>query len=127
MTSRSGKHSLKKNPNVIISRMLDYLTECPDLQLTFHAVDATAPDSMGELVNELGRDTIGGCIILTAVLSDRVFNHLSEEEFTTVFHAKLGALETVKQIVDVEKLEFVCSFTSVSGLFGFGGQTNYGA
>ncbi|PPQ73012.1 hypothetical protein CVT24_001401 [Panaeolus cyanescens] len=127
LTSRSGQKSLQKNPNVIISRMLNYLAESPELDLSFHAVDATAPDSMADLVKELGRDTIGGCIILTAVLSDRVFNHLSEEEFTTVFHAKLGALETVKKVVDVEKMEFVCSFTSVSGLFGFGGQTNYGA
>ncbi|KAF9034533.1 hypothetical protein BJ165DRAFT_1356309 [Panaeolus papilionaceus] len=82
---------------------------------------------MGELVDELGCDTIGGCIILTMVLSDHVFNHVSKEEFTTVFHAKRGALETVKQVLDVEKLDFVCWFTSISDLFGFGGQTNYEA
>ncbi|PPQ78579.1 hypothetical protein CVT24_002745 [Panaeolus cyanescens] len=92
LTSRSGQKSLQKNPNVIISRMLNYLTENPELDPSFHAVDATAPDSM--LIWSMNSAAIpsGGCIIVTAVLSDRVFNHFSEEEFTTVFHAKLDMI-----------------------------------
>ncbi|CAA7270507.1 unnamed protein product [Cyclocybe aegerita] len=125
LTSRSGEKSLESNTNVVVRRMVDYLNAQPELRLSLVALDATDGTGMGTLMGGLG--PVGGCIILTAVLLDGLFRHLDEEQFSRVFHAKIGVLETLKKSVNVEDLDFLVSFTSVSGLIGFGGQTNYGA
>ncbi|KAJ3513618.1 hypothetical protein NLJ89_g2846 [Agrocybe chaxingu] len=125
LTSRSGEKSLESNTNLVVRRMVDYLKAQPELRLSLVALDATDETGMKTFMDDLG--PVGGCIILTAVLLDGIFRHLNEERFSRVFHAKIGVLDTLKQSVDVERLDFLVSFTSVSGLIGFGGQTNYGA
>ncbi|KAF8154856.1 hypothetical protein B0H34DRAFT_540683 [Crassisporium funariophilum] len=127
LTSRSGKESLQTNPNVVVRRIFDYLAKLEDLQISLEAVDATDSPGMTSLIDTIGPSNLGGCMILTAALSDRIFRHLNEDEFSKVFSAKIGVLDTLKEVVDVHALEFLVAFTSVSGMFGFGGQTNYGA
>jgi len=106
--------------------MIDYMVKKADLELSLLAVDATDKASMSNMFKNIGQDNLGGCILLTAVLTDGIFSHLKENDFTSVYAAKLGALETLKEVVDFDAMEFFVAFTSVSGLFGFGGQTNYG-
>lgn len=97
-----------------------------DLDLRLEAVDALSLSDMANLVRSTNME-IGGCIILTAVLSDRTFQHTTEADFKAVFAGKLGVLETLRGVFDVSRADFIVAFTSMSGLFGFGGQTNYGA
>lgn len=70
---------------------------------------------------------LAGCIILSAVLSDRPFDRATSEDFSRVYDAKLGVLSTFLDVFNTSRLDFLVAFTSMSGLFGFGGQTNYGA
>ncbi|KDR73164.1 hypothetical protein GALMADRAFT_158296 [Galerina marginata CBS 339.88] len=127
LTSRSGRKSLNVNTNVVVRRMFEYLEQKDDLHLSLLAVDATDASAMKAMLGGVGQFKVGGCILLAAVLLDGIFRHLQESDFSTVFSAKLGAYEILKQVFDVRSLDFIVSFTSVSGLFGFGGQTNYGA
>jgi len=107
--------------------MFSYLEAQEDLTLSFRALDGTDKVGMRTLTAEIGHAQIGGCIVLSAVLADGLFRHLTEKDFSTVFAAKIGVLEALEEAVDLELLDFIVSFTSVSGLIGFGGQTNYGA
>ena len=127
VTSRSGRKSLENNPNAVVRRMFSYLEAQEDLILSFRALDGTDKVGMRTLTAEIGHAQIGGCIVLSAVLADGLFRHLTEKDFSTVFAAKIGVLEALEEAVDLELLDFIVSFTSVSGLIGFGGQTNYGA
>ncbi|KAF8898051.1 hypothetical protein CPB84DRAFT_1748061 [Gymnopilus junonius] len=127
LTSRSGRKSLDSTSNVVVRRMIKYLEAKDDLRLSLVAVDATDVASTTALLNTLGTTQVGGCIFLTAVLSDGIFRHLTESDFSRVFSAKLDAFAVTKEVFDFQSMDFVVSFTSVSGLFGFGGQTNYGA
>ncbi|KAF4610126.1 hypothetical protein D9613_010407 [Agrocybe pediades] len=126
LTSRSGRKSLNTNSNVVVKRMVNFMENKADFDLSLHAVDATDSTSMANMFDNIGSN-LGGCILLTAVLSDGIFSHLEEKDFTSVYAAKLGAISTLKEVVDFDAMDFFVAFTSVSGLFGFGGQTNYGA
>ncbi|OCH84204.1 putative polyketide synthase [Obba rivulosa] len=126
VTSRSGEKSLHRSTNVMLRRMFEYLKGLKDLRISFVAVDATSRSAMRTLLGAI-EPRVTGCIILTAVLSDRVFQHLEEEEFNAVFASKIGVLQAVKDTMDMSNLDFTVAFSSVSGLFGTGGQSNYGA
>jgi len=70
---------------------------------------------------------LGGCMLLSMVLADGLFSGLSAENFNAPFKPKMGAFEVLCDIVDMKKLDFLISFSSVSALFGNAGQTNYSA
>ncbi|KAJ7730966.1 putative polyketide synthase [Mycena maculata] len=124
VTSRSGKASLDKEKNVIVRRIFTYLQGLDSLDIRLEAVDAASPVAMGTLFNSLHSE-IGGCLILTAMLADGLFATLGDKEFTTVFTSKTAVLETLQRTIDTSKLEFVIAFSSVTSVFGTGGQTNY--
>lgn len=98
VTSRSGGKSLETNTNVVVCRMFEYLEAKDDLRLSLVAVDATDVASTTALLNTIGCTRI-----------------------------KLDAFAVAKEVIDFQSMDFIVSFTSVSVLFGFGGQTNYGA
>ncbi|KAI3597815.1 polyketide synthase [Moniliophthora roreri] len=125
MTSRSGRHSLIKPQNLYARRILEYLENQADLTIRLEAVDATCKPSMSRLVESLG--IMGGCMILTAVTSDRMFTSLTEDDFDVAFHAKASVFNVVSSIINVAQLDFLVAFSSVSGTVGIPGQTNYAA
>ncbi|EGN93606.1 hypothetical protein SERLA73DRAFT_97544 [Serpula lacrymans var. lacrymans S7.3] len=126
LTSRSGEDGLRKNKNKILHRMLDYVKRLKGLNIRLEAVDASSSIDMAALIEPL-KTPLGGCMILTAVLSDGAFQHLTEEDFSASFACKSGVLDTVKDTIDISNLDFLIAFSSVSGAFGIQGQTNYGA
>ena len=96
-SSHSEKKSLAATSNVVFRRMIDYTEKKPDLYLSFLAVDATDKTSMSDILQTIVQDDLDGCILLTAVFADGVFSHLKENDFTSVYATKLGALETLKK------------------------------
>jgi len=106
--------------------MYHYLKRLPGLTLQSAAVNATSLADMKELFSTM-KSKVVGCFILTADIRDKTFQNLATEDFTSGFSSKSGVLEILKDTVDITTLDFVVAFSSVSGTFGFGGQTNYGA
>jgi hypothetical protein len=66
-------------------------------------------------------------MLLTAVLEDKMFASLTQDSFERVFDAKTGAFEALTHALDIASLDFLITFTSISGMFGSAGQTNYAA
>ncbi|CCM06132.1 uncharacterized protein FIBRA_08382 [Fibroporia radiculosa] len=126
VTSRRGEDGLFTNGDVLARRIFEHLRSIQDLELRVCAVDATSTVEMRDLMHSLPAP-LGGCMILTAVLSDRAFQNLTREDYSRVFAAKLGVLSVLQEVVDIPSIDFLVAFSSVSGLFGAGGQTNYGA
>ena len=102
------------------------ISRLQDLELRIEAIDALCEHDIRALMQGL-RNLLGGCMLLTMVLADGLFSGLSAENFNVSFKPKMGALEVLCDIVDMKKLDFLISSSSVSALFGNAGQTNYSA
>lgn len=128
LTSRSGRHTLEKTRNFPALRILRYLEGLHDLSLTLEACDATSIPVMTMLIQD-STVPVMGVFLLTAILEDKPFTSTtpSPESFKRVYSAKIGALETLSQVIAIPKVDFLVCFTSISGLFGSAGQTNYAA
>ncbi|KAI0731474.1 ketoacyl-synt-domain-containing protein [Fomitopsis betulina] len=128
LTSRSGRESLTRKAEFVSLRLLSYLESLPDLQLLVEAVDATSPIAMRALLASLERP-LGGCMILSAAMVDRTFAMQTHESFEASVEAKIGVFHVLEDVLNgkegIEKLEFVVATSSVCGLFGNAGQTNY--
>ena len=105
-------------------RMLHCLEALPDLNLQLVAVDARSKEGLQDLVSGLEKP-LGGCMLLSVVLSDGLFSTQTQESYEAAFVPKTGAFETVESVVALDELDFVFSFSSVSAMFGNAGQTNY--
>lgn len=64
-------------------------------------------------------------MILTAILIDRTFPMQTEDTFEAPFEAKLGAFNVLQKAIDLDSLDFVLAYSSIVGLTGNAGQTNY--
>ena len=64
-------------------------------------------------------------MILTAILIDRTFPMQTEETYEAPFKAKLGAFNALEEAIDIDSLDFVLAYSSIVGLTGNAGQTNY--
>ncbi|KZT66074.1 hypothetical protein DAEQUDRAFT_752280 [Daedalea quercina L-15889] len=128
LTSRSGRESLTRKAEFISLRLLSYLESLPDLTLLVEAVDATSPIAMRALLSSLDLP-LGGCMILSAAMVDRTFAMQTHESFEASVEAKIGVFHVLEDVLGgkegMEKLEFVVATSSVCGLFGNAGQTNY--
>ena len=107
-------------------RILKYLQAREDLTLETKVVDAASQSDMADLVRGIKRP-LGGCVLLAGLLSDGMFATQSKEGFERVFPPKLGAFRALESAVDLASIDFVVAFSSVSGMFGNPGQTNYAA
>jgi hypothetical protein len=105
--------------------VVEYLARQPDLKLDLEAVDGTSQVEMVRLLSSY--KSIGGCIILSAAITDGLFSSMTENNFLLSMNAKVGVYETFSNIFDTSKLDFLVAFSSVTGTFGTGGQTSYGA
>ncbi|KAE9394813.1 CurK protein [Gymnopus androsaceus JB14] len=121
LTSRSGS-----TKDLFVSRMVCLLKSLDDLDIQLIAVDGTSAKDMKEFISKIS-NPIRGCILLTAVLRDRIFPSLTESDFKEVFAAKTGVFHVLEQVLKLETLDFVVGFSSVSGMTGWQGQANYAA
>jgi hypothetical protein len=113
-----------KRGDFAAQQTLLYLESLSDLNLTLVAADAADESGMGSAIKAL-QGPIGGCMMLSMLLSDRLFARHSEASYRSSFPAKLGALEVIEKVVAVPQLEFLIAFSSVTALLGNAGQTNY--
>ncbi|KAG1902324.1 uncharacterized protein F5891DRAFT_1127654 [Suillus fuscotomentosus] len=126
LTSRSGCAGIQRRGDIASQRIIAYLKSLPDLNLRIDAIDALCEPDMKALVQEL-QSPLGGCMLLSMVLADGFFSGLSVNDFNMPFDPKIGAFEVLCNTIDMKKLDFFISFSSVSALFGNAGQTNYAA
>ena len=126
LTSRSGADTLKRRGDFIAERILCYLQSLPDVTLYVKAVDAASTEAMSTLAKSIDRP-LGGCMLLAMLLSDGMLASQTKESFERPFSAKTGAFCALESAVDLAALDFVVAFSSVSGVFGNAGQTNYAA
>ncbi|KAG2743426.1 hypothetical protein P692DRAFT_201886592 [Suillus brevipes Sb2] len=105
---------------VLMSNLSEIITVMPGDSV--HVKKDLFSDKKAYLLNPLG-----GCMLLSVVLTDGLFSGLSTENFNTPFGPKIGAFDVLCHITDTNKLDLLISFSSVSALFGNAGQTNYAA
>ncbi|KAI0358347.1 ketoacyl-synt-domain-containing protein, partial [Trametes cingulata] len=126
LTSRSGPQSLCDRGDFISQRILQYLQARGDLVLHSVAVDATSEHDMKALSCAVNKK-FAGCFLLSAVLLDSLFTAHTQETFERAFPSKVQAFRVLEKTIDLHSLDFIVTFSSVSGMFGNPGQTSYAA
>ncbi|WFC97961.1 Type I Iterative PKS [Malassezia yamatoensis] len=100
----------------------------PDVTIKVMAADALNPVAMNDVFDtarSLG--PIGGVFLMSVVLRDDQFMRMDKEKFDTVVKSKIGALNVVREILDINSLDFLFLFSSTAALFFNPGQANYNA
>lgn len=126
LTSRSGVATLDKAGDWVGQRISHYLRNREDLTFRTAALDATSAEGLKNLLGEL-EYPVGGCLLLAALLNDRTFASQTKESFESTFAPKIQGFQVLEQTLDLGALDFVVAFSSISGMFGSPGQTNYAA
>lgn len=121
LTSRHGDASALTDEMAI--RILSYLQKRPDLRLRLEACDASSELDMSALFRQTD-NPIGGCILMSGALEDRLFIAHDNTSYNAPFPGKVGALIALENAVDIHSLDFLVSTSSVA-TFGNVGQTNY--
>jgi KR domain len=124
LTSRRGRGSLRNTNQTASLRAVKYMERLPDLALSLEAVDASEYEATARLIRSLQKP-IGGCFLMSLVLSDKSFANQTSNDFKKVFAAKTAAFENLARAVDISAFDFFVSFSSVAALFGSAGQSNY--
>ncbi|KAF7348045.1 Polyketide synthase [Mycena sanguinolenta] len=124
LTSRRGMQSLDPVGDAITLAKLAYLESQEDLEIALERCDATSDREMSYLIDSLPLP-IAGCFHMTLVLSDAPFFKQTADTFRTLSDSKLRVFEIFSNKVDVDSLDFFIAFSSISGLLGVMGQTNY--
>ncbi|CAK5282480.1 unnamed protein product [Mycena citricolor] len=124
LTSRRGIESLDRVRDAESIVKIDYLRSRSDLELRLEACDATSVSATTDVLRTLCRP-LGGCFQLTLVLSDALFGAQTSASFEVVRASKLGVFTAFASVVDMASLDFYVAFSSLSGLVGYAGQTNY--
>jgi hypothetical protein len=101
-----------------------YLKSRDDLDLQLEQCDATNIDEMSSLLHSL-QVPVAGCFHMTLVLSDAPFFKQTHETFHDVYDSKLKGIEAFSAQVSIESLDFFVALSSISGLVGLMGQSNY--
>lgn len=124
LTSRSGQSTLDRAGDWVSQRILHHLRTLSDLTIQTLAADAASANDMATVLSTLSAP-LGGCMLLSVLLNDRLFVSHTQESFERVFPPKVQAFEVLERVVDLNTLDFLVTFSSVSGMFGNAGQTNY--
>jgi hypothetical protein len=123
LTSRSGRDSLKKINNVMGLRILEYLENRKDLMMEICACDAASESDTSKLVSNL-TSPLGGCILMSVVLSDRLLISHTKDSFWVPFASKEKAFHVLENVINIPCLDFLVTLSSAA-TFGSSGQTNY--
>ncbi|KAI0068533.1 polyketide synthase, partial [Artomyces pyxidatus] len=124
LTSRSGETGLSRRGDHVSQRILEHLKGLENLSIRAEAVDATSTEHMANLLASI-REPLGGCIILTGKLLDGTFLSQTRDTFDASHASKTVVLQTLEKVMSIQSLDFLITFSSVSGMFGNAGQTNY--
>ncbi|KAJ6550372.1 polyketide synthase dehydratase-domain-containing protein [Mycena vulgaris] len=124
LTSRRGLESLDPIKDAIEMAKVTYLKSQDDLNLRLDKCDATDVSQMNVLVRSLPTP-LAGCIHMTMVLSDALFFDQTRDTFRSVYDSKLRVFEVFSEQVEIETLDFFVALSSISGLIGVPGQSNY--
>ncbi|KAM5543754.1 hypothetical protein V8D89_002371 [Ganoderma adspersum] len=124
LTSRSGRSTLDRAGDWVSQRILHHLHTLSDLTIQTLAADAASANDMTTVLSTLSAP-LGGCMLLSVLLNDRLFVSHTQESFERVFPPKVQAFEVLERVLDLNALDFLVTFSSVSGMFGNAGQTNY--
>ena len=124
LTSRRGRRFLDTDALEVTRLKAAYMQRRDDLTLQFEACDATSAPGMRRVIDGI-EEPLGGCFLMTLVLSDGLFATQTEDSIRNVINAKWESLKTVDAIVPIKTLDFCISFSSVSALVGNLGQSNY--
>ncbi|WP_248277553.1 SDR family NAD(P)-dependent oxidoreductase [Brasilonema sp. UFV-L1] len=96
-------------------------------QAEYLSVDVTNPVTLREklavAVERLG--PITGIIHGAGNLADKLIEKKTEQDFETVFAAKVKGLENLLSSVSLSQLDYLVLFSSVAGFYGNAGQTDY--
>ncbi|KAI0768339.1 ketoacyl-synt-domain-containing protein [Trametes elegans] len=125
LTSCSGRAGLTRNDDSAALRYLDYLEGLPDVRVGAIATGSSPRETLQGAVDRL-RLPVGGCFVMSDLpLVNRAFVSQTQETFEAPFSAEVAAFKLAEQIVLVEKLDFLVTFSSVVGMFGNAGKINY--
>jgi len=124
LTSRRGRKFLDTDALEITKLKVAYMERCNDLSLQLAACDATSVLGMRRLIDGV-KEPLGGCFLMTLVLSDGLFTSQTEDSIRRVVNSKWDSLTTLDTVSPIRTLDFCVSFSSVSALVGYYGQSNY--
>jgi hypothetical protein len=124
LTSRRGRGFFDAHTHTPTKQRLAYLNKREDVHLRLESCDAMSHEATSALVDSI-KQPIGGCFLMTLVLSDALFMNQTEELFNMVCVMKLKVLETFTAVLAIERLDFFVSFSSIVALLGNLGQSNY--
>jgi hypothetical protein len=105
--------------------MLNYLESQESLDLRLEACDAASATAMSDLIGSIDDAApLSGCMLMSTVVSDRLFSRHTEESFRAASTPKLGSLRALEQALPISSLDFLVAFSSAAS-FGNIGQTAY--
>ncbi|KAF8177391.1 KR domain-containing protein [Mycena galopus ATCC 62051] len=128
LTSRRGLNSLHPSVDALSLAKVTYLEAQDDLDLRMEACDVTNVHEMGSLFRDLPLP-LAGCFHMALVLWDEAFFRQTQQSFKAVYNSKLGIFDAFSTHVNIQSLDFLVAFSSVSGLIGLtrGNSLNRGA
>jgi len=97
-------------------------------EVEYHAVDVRDEDAFGALIDGIyeryGR--LDGVVHAAGVVEDKLLRDKTDDSFARVFETKVGGALTLSRKLR-DDVRFVVFFSSVAGVFGNRGQTDYAA
>ncbi|KAJ6483679.1 hypothetical protein DFH09DRAFT_949601, partial [Mycena vulgaris] len=124
LTSRRGIESLDPVGDAMAFAKFAYLQSQDVLDLRLEQCDATDGEAMNSLLHNLPVP-IAGCFHMTLALSDAPFFKQTQKTFDQAYNSKIGVLEVCATQIDIRSLDFFVAISSLSGLVGLMGQSNY--
>lgn len=95
-------------------------------QAEYLRADVTDPALAEKLVGPVSRmGEVTGVIHGAGTLVDKLIEKKTGNDFETVYMPKVAGLENMLNAVDVARLDFLVLFSSIVGLFGNVGQSDY--
>ncbi|KAF4573437.1 putative PKS/NRPS-like protein biosynthetic cluster [Pleurotus pulmonarius] len=122
LSSRRGPSSVEDDELAL--KKLSYLRSREDLHISLRSSDATNETQLRGILSSL-ESPLGGVFMLTLALSDSLFVNQTPRSFQSVRDSKLAPLSILSTCVDINNLEFCIAFSSLAGVVGTAGQTNY--
>jgi NAD(P)-dependent dehydrogenase (short-subunit alcohol dehydrogenase family) len=96
-------------------------------QAEYLSVDVTDFDSLQTEIAAVTQRTgkISGILHGAGNLADKLIERKTEQDFETVYAAKVQGLENLLRCIPAEQLNYLVLFSSVAGFYGNAGQADY--